>query len=246
MPGRDRRELLLRVDAAGLCHSDLHVMDARRTCFPTAALHPGSRGGRNVVAVGDDAGVPDWLERRVAVHGVWSCGRVSQCAAAAGRTTACDSPAGRWVAAWGGTGAWPSSCWCLNGRTWSKPQGLDPESSGAAHRRRTDGLARGGRTPIPRWWGTALVGGLGGLGQLAIQLLLTSGRTSWRWTRVARRENWPWSGCGPRVVEDLSAPAAALLGASGRGRRRPGPRLRRRRRLWLASPEASRSRAGAW
>lgn len=72
-------ELLLRVDAAGLCHSDLHIMDA-----PTGALPyqlPFTLGHEvvgTVVATGDD--VEDgWLGRTAAVHGVWSCGRCRQC-----------------------------------------------------------------------------------------------------------------------------------------------------------------------
>lgn len=72
-------EVLLRVEAAGLCHSDLHVMDAPAGRLP---FDPPFTLGHEVVGTVVDAG-PDvdraWLGRLVAVHGVWSCGRCRAC-----------------------------------------------------------------------------------------------------------------------------------------------------------------------
>ena len=72
-------ELLLKVDAAGLCHSDLHIMDSPEGRLPyTLPFTLGHEVVGTVVAVGDRTD-----ESRVgvtyAVHGVWSCGECRKC-----------------------------------------------------------------------------------------------------------------------------------------------------------------------
>ncbi|MEU9183856.1 NAD(P)-dependent alcohol dehydrogenase [Streptomyces sp. NPDC048484] len=81
-------EVLLRVEAAGLCHSDVHVVDAAAGALPyrgpftlghevaghVAALGPGAEG----LAVGE----------RVVLYGPWGCGTCARCAA--GRDNYCD------------------------------------------------------------------------------------------------------------------------------------------------------------
>lgn len=72
-------ELLLRVDGAGLCHSDLHIMDAPVGALPyELPFTLGHEVVGTVVATGDDVEA-GWLGRRAAVHGVWSCGQCRQC-----------------------------------------------------------------------------------------------------------------------------------------------------------------------
>lgn len=70
-------EVLLRVEAAGLCHSDLHLMDGEAAA---AAFAPPFTLGHEVVgtvvASGADVSVP---LRTYAVHGIWSCGWCRQC-----------------------------------------------------------------------------------------------------------------------------------------------------------------------
>ncbi|MGP4044100.1 NAD(P)-dependent alcohol dehydrogenase [Streptomyces sp. 2A115] len=92
-------EVLVRVEATGLCHSDLHVIDAAPGVLPyrlpftlghevagrTAALGPDAGG----VAVGD----------RVVLYGPWGCGACDRCAA--GRDNYCDRRA---TLAWHGAG----------------------------------------------------------------------------------------------------------------------------------------------
>ncbi|MFC9497118.1 NAD(P)-dependent alcohol dehydrogenase [Streptomyces sp. NPDC056982] len=82
-------EVLVRVEAAGLCHSDIHVLDAAPGTLPyqvpftlgheiaghVAALGPGAHGGP---APGE----------RVVVHGPWGCGTCTRCAA--GQDNYCD------------------------------------------------------------------------------------------------------------------------------------------------------------
>jgi propanol-preferring alcohol dehydrogenase len=93
-------EVLVRVEAAGLCHSDLHVLDAARGALPyrppftlgheiagrVAALGPGADGGP---APGE----------RVVVYGPWGCGRCARCAA--GQDNHCDR---RGTLGWHGAG----------------------------------------------------------------------------------------------------------------------------------------------
>ncbi|WP_235503447.1 alcohol dehydrogenase catalytic domain-containing protein [Aeromicrobium sp. Root344] len=72
-------ELLLRVDAAGLCHSDLHVMSCPPGTLPyDLPMTLGHEIAGTVVEVGD--GVDgSWLDRLAVVHGVWSCGTCHSC-----------------------------------------------------------------------------------------------------------------------------------------------------------------------
>jgi len=79
-------ELLLRVDAAGLCHSDLHVIDSGGRLPYALPFTLGHEVAGTVAALG--AGVSTaWLGEPVAVYGVWSCGHCRRCRE--GRDNAC-------------------------------------------------------------------------------------------------------------------------------------------------------------
>lgn len=70
-------QVLLRVDAVGLCHSDLHLMDAKPGEMPFEA--PFTLGHEVVgtpVAHGPDAAP---VTGTMALHGVWGCGDCRQC-----------------------------------------------------------------------------------------------------------------------------------------------------------------------
>lgn len=72
-------QVLLRVDAAGLCHSDLHIMDSGAGILPyELPFTLGHEVVGTVVAAGDDVD-GDWLGRTCGVHGVWSCGQCRKC-----------------------------------------------------------------------------------------------------------------------------------------------------------------------
>lgn len=90
-------EVLVRVEAAGICHSDLHVLDAAPGALPyrppftlghEIAGHVAASGSGSF-AVGD----------RVAVHGPWGCGTCRHCAA--GEDNYCDRRA---ELSWSGAG----------------------------------------------------------------------------------------------------------------------------------------------
>jgi len=68
-------EVLLRVAGAGVCHSDLHVLD--HATFPVA-FTLGHENAGHVAALGQ--GVTSWREGdAVAVYGPWGCGRCHAC-----------------------------------------------------------------------------------------------------------------------------------------------------------------------
>nr|WP_084727295.1 alcohol dehydrogenase catalytic domain-containing protein [Rhodococcus yunnanensis] len=72
-------QLLLRVDAAGLCRSDLHVMDSSASAFDyDLPLTLGHEVAGTVVAAGPTAET-SWVGTGVVVHGIWSCGRCRNC-----------------------------------------------------------------------------------------------------------------------------------------------------------------------
>ncbi|WP_230930646.1 alcohol dehydrogenase catalytic domain-containing protein [Dietzia aurantiaca] len=80
-------QVLLRVDAAGLCHSDLHIMDANAGVLPyELPFTLGHEVVGTVVEVGDAADI-EWMGRTCGVHGVWSCGSCRKCLA--GRDNYC-------------------------------------------------------------------------------------------------------------------------------------------------------------
>lgn len=74
-------EVLVRVEAAGICHSDLHVLDAAPGAFPyRLPFTLGHEIAGHVVTPGPEAaGVA--AGDRVAVHGPWGCGECRRCAA---------------------------------------------------------------------------------------------------------------------------------------------------------------------
>ncbi|MFF4503453.1 NAD(P)-dependent alcohol dehydrogenase [Streptomyces sp. NPDC001401] len=82
-PTPTAEEVLIQVEAAGLCRSDLHVIDARpgdlpyRIPFTLGHEVAGRVVERGPLAVGPAVG------ERVVVHGPWGCGSCARCAAGA-------------------------------------------------------------------------------------------------------------------------------------------------------------------
>lgn len=92
-PSPRGEELLLRVDAVGLCRSDLHVMGSAPDRFDYGLpLTLGHEVAGTVVEAGPEAD-RSWIGQAVVVHGIWSCGRCRNCVR--GRENYCSELATR-------------------------------------------------------------------------------------------------------------------------------------------------------
>lgn len=70
-------EILVKVVGAGVCHSDLHILHATESLFPTP-MTIGHEVAGTIAELGD--GVTDWDEGTpVLVYLAWGCGRCRQC-----------------------------------------------------------------------------------------------------------------------------------------------------------------------
>lgn len=215
VPAPGPGELLLRVDAAGLCHSDLHVVDSAGRLPFSLPFTLGHEVAGTVAGVG--AGVsPDWLDEPVAVHGVWSCGQCRRCAV--GRESSClrlTGPVGGGLGRDGGLAEFmlvPSERFLVKARGLPAEELAPLTDSGltAYHAVAANLDAVAGE-------GTALVLGVGGLGQYAIHIL----RSLTPATVVAVDPRGSARGLAMRqgadhVVEDLTLVAAALDAGSPR------------------------------
>ncbi len=82
-------QVLVRVEGAGFCHSDIHVIDGDIKVLPRMPLTLGHENAGVVAGVG--AGVSSVREGdRVAVFGGWGCGRCDFCVTA--HEQLCESP----------------------------------------------------------------------------------------------------------------------------------------------------------
>ena len=167
-------EVLLRVEAAGLCHSDLHLMDATAGTMPFALPFTlGHEVVGTVVAAGDSVG--ELPEGRYAVHGIWACGECRQCRR--GRENYCLEMTGSIGCGIGLDGGLADYLLVPSSRH------LVPASDGDAVDLAplTDAALtafhalRPYRSGLPG--SVVLVIGVGGLGHLALQLLAGSGVT---------------------------------------------------------------------
>jgi propanol-preferring alcohol dehydrogenase len=169
-------ELLLRVDAAGLCHSDLHVMDSPGTLPYALPFTLGHEVAGTVVDVGSDVST-EWVDERVAVHGVWSCGECRRCLV--GRENYCLRLTGPVGGGLGYDGGLAEFMLVPSERFLVKADGVPAEQLAPL----TDaGLTayHGVHSNLDTLAddGVALVIGVGGLGHLAIQVLRALSKAS--------------------------------------------------------------------
>lgn len=171
VPRPTGEEVLLRVEAAGLCHSDLHLMDAPPGAMPfTLPFTLGHEVVGTVAASGDDAGDP---RGRYAVHGIWACGKCRQCRR--GRENYCATLTDAIGGGIGHDGGLADYILVPSARHLASAEGLDPYALAPltdagltafhALRPHRDTLADA----------IVVVIGVGGLGHLALQLLQGTG-----------------------------------------------------------------------
>jgi len=162
-------EVLVRVEAAGICHSDLHVLDAAPGTLPyQPPFTLGHEIAGHVVAVGPAAG--EVFGERVAVHGPWGCGGCRRCAA--GEDNYCDRRA---ELSWSGAGLGRDGG--MAGHV-LVPHARHLVPIGDLDATQAAPLTDAGLTPYHAIAGltlgddsTAAVIGVGGLGHVAIQIL---------------------------------------------------------------------------
>lgn len=173
VPRPQGEEVLLRVEAAGLCHSDLHVMDAPAGQLPyPLPFTLGHEVVGTVVSCGPDVdpGQARSLQGGVhAVHGIWACGRCRQCLR--GRENHCPELTGPIGAGLGRDGGLAEFVLVPSARHLVPAGDLDPMALAPltdagltafhAVRPHTE-LVRGG---------VVVVVGVGGLGHLALQVV---------------------------------------------------------------------------
>jgi propanol-preferring alcohol dehydrogenase len=163
IPEPGHGELLIKVTACGVCHSDLHAVDGDWTPPPVIPLIPGHEVAGKVAklgpgvtdfAVGDEVGVP-WMYS--------SCGHCEFCLA--GMETICKSGEATGYTKPGGYAEYMVAQAAYVGRL---PEGTDPYAmapilcAGVTTYR---GLKRTGARP-GQW---VVIAGIGGLGHVAVQ-----------------------------------------------------------------------------
>lgn len=157
-------QVLVRIAGAGVCHSDLHILDmAGNLPLPITMGHENTG---YVAQLGPEASGLD-LEEPVAVYGGWGCGSCRYCRS--GEEQLCD------ISKWIGIrtpGGYAEFLLVAHSRYLIPLAGLDPVSAAP--------LVDAALTPYraiksarPRLdaTSTAVVLGIGGLGQFAVQLL---------------------------------------------------------------------------
>jgi alcohol dehydrogenase, propanol-preferring len=164
------RELLVEVQAVGLCHSDLFVMGCDEGVLPyDLPLTLGHEVAGRVVAVGPEAD-DSLIDRSGVVHGVWSCGECHNCRR--GQDNHCLGLQGRVGCGLGRDGGLATYLLVPDERHFVEAQDVPPTALApladagltVQHAIRTHRDALVGDC-------AALVIGVGGLGHLAVQVL---------------------------------------------------------------------------
>ncbi|MGF6884759.1 propanol-preferring alcohol dehydrogenase [Nocardia sp. GAS34] len=214
-------ELLLQVTAAGLCRSDLHVMDAAVASFDCPLpLTLGHEVAGTVVATGPDV-APGWIGETVVVHGIWSCGHCRNCARGREnyclrlrpRTLGAPPPIGNGLGYHGGLA---QAMLVPSARHLVRTHGLDPVRSAPL----TDaGLtayhAVQEHAALIDEHAICVVIGIGGLGHLGVQILrdLGAGRIVAVDDRSDARAMALWLGADAAFADVDSARTAVADGA---------------------------------
>jgi propanol-preferring alcohol dehydrogenase len=166
--------VLLRVTAAGMCHSDLHVMDASAGQLP---MEPPFTLGHEVAGTVEAVGElvdPSWVGRAVVVHGVWGCGTCRRCLD--GRGNYCLDRGAAIGNGLGRDGGLAELMVVPSTRFLVPADGIDPVQAAPL----TDAALTAFHAVRPHLGGLVedapvLVVGAGGLGHFAVQLLVAHG-----------------------------------------------------------------------
>ena len=101
-------QVLVRIGGAGVCHSDLHVMEEDLGFMPPFTL--GHENAGWVAALGQ--GVTGFKEGdAVAMYGPWGCGRCHACQRSMENYCENWAQLGGFGGGLGSMAEWPSTCW---------------------------------------------------------------------------------------------------------------------------------------
>jgi len=164
-PTAGPNDAILRIKAAGVCHSDLHVLDGE-VPFLKNAFTMGHEVCGELVEVGSEA--PDTLKKGAlyAVHGPNPCGNCLYCRS--GRDNLCDSPTRAYIGL-GADGGYAEFIKVPARNIVEVPQGVSAEVAAVA----TDAVLtpwHAFRLANVRQGDTVLAIGLGGLGMNGMQI----------------------------------------------------------------------------
>jgi propanol-preferring alcohol dehydrogenase len=166
-PSPDRGQVLVTIEGAGFCHSDIHVIDGEIRVLPRLPLTLGHENAGRVAALG--AGVQAVKEGDpVAVYGGWGCGNCDPCVT--GHEQLCDRP--QWVGLSEHDGGYAEYLLVPHERYLVKLERLKPEEAAPL----TDAALtpyRAIRKALPFLEADhhVLLIGVGGLGQYGLKLL---------------------------------------------------------------------------
>lgn len=157
-------QVLVRIAGAGVCHSDLHILDVADTMALPLTL--GHENTGYVAELGPEAAGLE-LEEAVAVYGGWGCGACRYCRS--GEEQLCDIS--KWVGV-GSAGGYAEFLLVPHSRHLVPLGGLDPvESAPLVDAALTPYRAIKSAQAKLDANSTAVTLGVGGLGQFAVQLL---------------------------------------------------------------------------
>jgi alcohol dehydrogenase, propanol-preferring len=166
-------EVLVKVDAAGLCHSDVHMIEAPEGVFPVALPFTlGHETAGTVAALG--VGATGLAEgRRVLVYSRWGCGACWHCVQ--GRENLCErsiADLGGYGGGIGRDGGLAEYVLVPSTRYLVPIDGLDPVAAAPLSDAALTPYHAIQRSPHQlRPNGAAVVIGVGGIGHMAVQLL---------------------------------------------------------------------------
>lgn len=166
-PSPDRGQVLIKIEGAGFCHSDIHVIDGEIQVLPRLPLTLGHENAGRVAAVG--AGVRTVKEGdAVAVYGGWGCGHCDPCVT--GQEQLCETP--QWAGLSQNDGGFAEYLLVPHERYLVKLQRLTPQEAAPL----TDAALspyRAIRKALPFLASDrhALLVGVGGLGQYGLKFL---------------------------------------------------------------------------
>ncbi|ATE64381.1 NAD(P)-dependent alcohol dehydrogenase [Rhizorhabdus dicambivorans] len=162
-------EVLIKVGGAGVCHSDLHILDEGPRSLPAFTL--GHENAGWIAELGD--GVSGWKEGdAVAVYGPWGCGSCHACQGSAENHCEHHASLPSFGGGLGSDGGMADYMIVPSPRLLVPLGGLDPAAAAPlSDAALTPYHAIKNALPLLTPDATAVVVGVGGLGHMAVQIL---------------------------------------------------------------------------